>query len=315
MRRVTTRAAALAAAVVALAGAGSPALAQDVRVALTADTVTVGDMFSAALRVVVPDGYSVEFPDSLGLGPELEIAGRQHETSAVVPGGTEVTMVYPMTAWRPGEHVLPALTVRLVGPDGIRDASVPLGVVNVRSVLPPDTAGVQPRPPRDVLGAERLLWPWVVAALLALLVATGLIAWWRWRSRAGSREPVSAMTPRDRALAALDRARALGLLEAGEFKTFYSMTSEAVRHFLASSDPAWGVDRTTSELVAILSESFDADDLVRVREALIRADLVKFARHRPEMGEALAEWQAIRDWVERFGSAASQDEVVTAEAA
>jgi len=310
--------AALRATAVAIAMIGATAVrvtAQELRSALTADEIAVGDVFNAVVRVVVPDGFAAIFPDSIGLGPDLELAGRPYETTLDEPGGTEVTRIYPVTAWRPGEHALPALTVRVEGPEGGRELSAQLGTISVRSVLPPDTAGVQPRPPRDVLGDERLLWPWLLAALLALAcVVAAFIAWRLWR-RKGEAASVPALSPRERALAALDRARSLGLIETGEFKTFYSMTSEAIRHFLASMDPAWGVDRTTSELIAGMSQTLDHSDLVRLRDALFRADLVKFARHRPAADEVVAEWQAMRDWVEHFTLPVAEPEPVHAEAA
>ena len=53
--------------------------------------------------------------------------------------------------------------------------------INVVSVLPADTTGVQPKPAKDVLGPDRLWWPWILLAAL-ILVALALAYWW-WRRR------------------------------------------------------------------------------------------------------------------------------------
>lgn len=318
MRGIAPRAvaAALAALVLAAPPAAPRAAAQELRAALTADTVLVGDVFEAALRVDVPAGYRAIFPDSLPLGPDLELAGRRRETVDTVPGGTRVTVVYPLTAWRPGEIGLPPIPVRLEGPDGVRQAAASLAPLFVRSVLPPDTAPVPPRPPKDVIGADRLLWPWIAAVLAALLaLAAALLLWRRLRARAGALPPGVPASPRERALAALDRARALGLVESGELKLFYSLCSEAARRYLAELDDAWGMDLTTSELLPRLEADLEAADVAVVRGYLLSADLVKFARHRPTPELALEEWRALRSWVEAFRWPRPAPEPVPAEAA
>src|SRR5690606_25732790 len=149
----------------------------------------------------------------------------------------------------------------------------------------------EPRPPRDVLGSDRVLWPWLLALLLAMLALLALGIWLVRRSRARGLAPVAPpLHPREAALAALDRARSLGLLEAGEFKVFYSMTTEAVRRYLASLDPAWGVEWTTHELLEVLRDAVETDDVAALRDVLNHADMVKFARRRPAVDEALADW-------------------------
>src|SRR5690606_16819209 len=106
--------------------------------------------------------------------------------------------------------------------------------------------------------------------------------------------------PRERALAALDRARALGLLEAGEIKAFYSLVADALREFLEAVEPRWGRDLTTSELLAGLAAELEDEPCSRLAGVLAAADMVKFARRRPDAAGAVGEWQAARDWVAAF---------------
>ncbi|MFO7260449.1 MAG: hypothetical protein DIU52_004800 [bacterium] len=288
------------AALVLLTASG--AAAQEVRVAVTPDTVTVGDVFHAAIRVEVPPGFRLEPPDSLPVSGDVENAGRRIGRSEPIEGGGErVTLAYPLTAWRPGPVELPALALRLVGPgEEAQTLNVRLPAAVVRSVLPADTTGVEPRPLKDVLGADRVLWPLLLALALALLAAAALSHWLR-RRRAVSEPALAAgLPPRERALAALDRARRLGLLEAGEVKAFYTLIADAVREYLEAVEPRWGRDLTTSELLALLAGEMDESQRERLGEVLHAADLVKFARRRPDASVAIAEWQAARDWVASF---------------
>jgi len=282
--------------------AASGAAAQEVRVAVTPDTVTVGDVFHAAIRVDVPPGYRLEGPDSLPVSGDVENAGRRFDRSEPIEGGGErITIAYPLTAWKPGPIELPTLALRLIGPgEDPRTLDVRLPAAVVRSVLPADTTGIEPRPLKDVLGANRVLWPILLAIALALAAAAAAIYWIRRRRPVP--EPVLApgLPPRERALAALDRARELGLLEAGEVKAFYTLVTDAVREFIEAIEPRWSRDLTTSELLALLAGEVEEGPRERLSALLQAADLVKFARRRPDAAVAIEEWQVARDWVASF---------------
>jgi hypothetical protein len=274
-------------ATMALAGAGltisAPARAQEVRAALV--------------------------PDTLPLSGGMENAARLRTREDSVDGAARVTAIYFIAPWRPGAAVLPKLDGRVVDPGGgARTFSVALPTLAVRSVLPADTAGVKPKPPRDVLGPDRLWWPPLLVIAGVLLVLMGLYWWWRERRQGPVMEPMPQLTPRQRALAALDHVRTLGLLEAGEAKAFYSLVTEALRRYLAELDGTWGEDLTTREVVGRMARASRSADVRELRDLLDAADLVKFARRKPGRVEAEAEWARVRRWVARFGPPAPAPE-------
>lgn len=271
------------------------------RTAIVPDSARVGDVFHAAIRVDVPAGTRVLFPDSLAVPDDVENAGSPIvQTDTTGPGRLGITAAFPLTAWRPGDVVLPDVWVRIdagAGPDSVR-ASFPATLV--LSVLPADTAGIAPRPARDVLGANRLWWPLLLAVLGALAVAAALLWWWRQRRPEPAAVPVAARSPRQLALEALARARSGGLLEAGDFRGFYFAVTDALRHYAAALDARLGSELTTTEIAAnARGIGMDAEAAVLVG-ILGRADLVKFARVTPATEEALREWENARAWVERF---------------
>lgn len=277
--------------------------AQQIGTAVTPDTIYVGDVFRAAVRVVLPPGWGIAFPDTLPVEGEVENAGRGERRSRELPGGgREVTIVYPLTAWRPGTAHIPALSLTLESPEGERSLEATFSEPRVRSVLPPDTAGVEARPPKDVLGPGRLVWPWV-AALAALLAAVGALVYWRRRRRAATPalrfETALADSSRERALRALDEVRALGLVERGEVKEFYSRTVGVVRALLEELSPAWGGELTTSELLTALEAGgLKGESAAHLAPLLEGADQVKFNRRHPAAAEAFGEWTELRRWVE-----------------
>lgn len=283
-----------------------PAGAQNVtaRAAIVPDSITVGAMAHAAVRVEVPAGVRVEFPDSLLLPPDGEGAGLPDVRSDSTATGTALTAAYPITAWRPGTLRIEPVAVRLITESGVDTLMVGFPEVTVVSVLPADTAGIEPKPVRDVLGAERVWWPLLVALLVALaLAALALLYWRRRRARSGALEDFipPGTPPREAALALLDRVRTLRLIENGEIRRAYILMAAALRHYLAALDPAWGPDLTTTELAVLLRRrQVRAEPAL---EVLARSDLVKFARARVAEGRAHEDLAAARAWVSEFAGA------------
>lgn len=302
-----TPARAIVLAFLGLVGAACPAgaAAQRVGAALPSDSARVGDVVPVAIRVVVEPGQRVLLPDTLPLGAagdSVENAARLRErVDTLADGSLQVTGVYAVTPWRTGELSLPPVPVQVVsGDESVRTLSAQVPPLTVVTVLPPDTAGIQPRPPKGVIGAS---WDWrILGILLAILLALlGLLLWWWWRRRGGDAlELRPATPPRDVALATLQRAREGGYIERGEWKDFYTLTSEAVRRYAASQGSGWGEDLTTTELLDRLGAQAGERERAALERILREADQVKFARRMPTADEALAEWEAARAWVQRF---------------
>ncbi|MGH7506266.1 MAG: hypothetical protein ACRELX_11470 [Longimicrobiales bacterium] len=270
--------------------------------AVVPQTITVGDVFQAAIRLEIPADATVSFPDSLALPANVEVAGRRDvHVDSTAAGNRVYTAVYPLTAWQPGSVSLPGATVlvRAGRGDATVDASFP--EFSIESVLPADTASIEPKPAKDVLGANRVWWPIVLGAALLLAVLVLAYVWYRRRQPAPEAPPIEpAVPPRALALERLEHARSLHLVEAGQVKEFYSLVSDALRGYLNALDGRWTADLTTTELAGVMrGKGIDAE-AAALLGLLGSADLVKFARRRPVAPEAYGEWSVARGWVESF---------------
>src|SRR5688572_17434094 len=192
------------------------AQAQKVSTGVSHDTVRVGDPLRVIVRVDgIPANTDVLLPDSLASVDDVENAGRVRLQRDTLPDGTmRISAAYPVLIWRPGETPLPEAPMIVRSGGRERTLQVKLPTVNVLSVLPDDTSRIEAKPAKDVWGANRLWWPWliVVALVLALL---GLWYWWYRRRRKDVVEvpQIPLIDPRARALGELKRIRALQLVE------------------------------------------------------------------------------------------------------
>lgn len=263
--------------------------------------VTVGDPFRVVVRVSGAARVAAELaaPDTNAVQANGAVTVEPPEARH-----PDHLVVVPLVAWRTG--TLPAVEarLRLEGPDGVpRTMSFRLPLPRVASVLPRDTAGVEPKGPKDVLDepVRRAVpdwWPYVLGALGLL----ALLAWLARRLLARRREG-PPLDPHATALAALALARSSADRE--EARATYGRLSGALRALLAARDPAWGRDRTTAEVVsALIAGGADREAVAELALLLARADVVKFAGAPRTPAEAAEDVDAARRWVEARDPAA-----------
>ena len=270
------------------------------RASVQPKTVTVGDRFVSGAAVAVPAGTRVTVEVPKDSADRWRVVGAATAT-ARDSARTRWLVVAPMVAWVPG--IPDSLRARLrITPPGGRALTIPvtLRLPTVRAVLPDDTTKWRVRPPHDVWGPSRDWRVLGAMALLALLLLA-LLAWlaaWLIRRR---RKALVPATARERALALLEKARTSGFVEAGNWKAFYTLVSDALRGLAAELEPRWSTDLTTSELLEAMREDDVADADVDALGHLLRvADLAKFARHGRAPDDARRDLDEARRWVQAF---------------
>lgn len=181
--------------------------------------------------------------------------------------------------------------------DGLPVAAPPFALAARAPAVPKDAEIDDIKGP---LAARRAWWPWLLAAALGALAWE---AWRRWKARpagaGGWSEPAAPPVPpeeaAERALAAL---AAEGLWERGEHAAYYLRLTDILRVYLEAryGEPATAM---TSVEVARLMKARQPDlkAAAVVRELLSRADLVKFARIKPDAEDGPRDARSVRDIV------------------
>jgi hypothetical protein len=154
-------------------------------------------------------------------------------------------------------------------PDELTTSSLALGLALT------DDSPILPRPPLTVN---------IIGLVLIIALAAWLVNAVR---RAMQRRAVrrrALLLPADvRALRELDRLEAEGLVAKRQIKEFYSRLSDTVRSYLGTIFEFESMECTTSELMEELEDRPVTEAMKEeIRDLLEEADLVKFARYRPE---------------------------------
>ncbi len=287
----------------AFVAAQTPATPDGVRVEgqLSPDSARIGQRVTLTLTVSeVPAGAEVVFPELPDTGALVSLAPPAR-LPAATPGGVWRAR-YELVAWSLGDLPIPAAEIRVLSGESERRISLPDSTLHVVSILPAAGEGTLTwKPAAEVVGGNWSLQEKLVGAALALATLLTAAAYLRRRSAARPVPVPEGRPPRERALAAIDALEESGMVEAGEFKAFYSALSQIVRAFLAETDRSWGLDLTTLELVAAVSRDGVRPAALAALSALLGgADMAKFARWRPKPVDAKGALAEARRWLEGF---------------
>jgi hypothetical protein len=156
----------------------------------------------------------------------------------------------------------------------------------------------EPKPLKPQWQAPRSYFWFYIAGVLVVLAAVAFYLWRRWRKKRVVVEPAKPELPADFiALRALTEIENMGLLKGGEFKRYYTLVTDVLRHYLERRFNVLAMDRTTYETLHDLDA---ANVRVDGLEGLLQeADLVKFAKHVPEITDGKRAMEQSREIVAR----------------
>lgn len=244
-------------------------------VAVQPETVTVGDPFRVTIRIRAPEGATIEFPAAPDSAGDVEALDSRQVRTTAATGAVEQTAVYRLVAWNVGHVPLSLADVRVRMPGGDQRASLADLAVEVRSVLPADSALRVPRPQRPPIVAPI---PWWVWALLALAIAALLwLLVWLWRRRRRRAAPALVVDPFEAAQREFARVEALGLVDAGERGRYAALIVDVVREYLAARIGGAPLSLTSRELLVAVRDRRSVP-AARLAPLLEEVDQVKFAR-------------------------------------
>lgn len=265
----------------------------DPRIESAVDTtsIRIGEQLRWTVSVDVDSTASVIFPEGQTFSPLETVEALRTDTTRKA-GRMLLQKTYALTQFDSGAYLLPTQRIEINGKGYFTD-SLLISVANI----PVDTLQQKMYDIKPMMQVESSLPGWVKWAglgLLGLLVAGGLIYWFVFRKKPLSEEEQQAMLPPyERALFELKRLENSRYLIQDEFKQYYTELTGIVRSYLEEEVHISALESTTSQLLdklELLRDSgkltLEDETLSQFQKILETADLVKFAKSRPEIQQA-----------------------------
>ncbi len=284
--------------------------AQDVKVTAAFDSsrIYIGDQTHFRITVDKPAGYKLSIPvftDSLSKNL-LIIKGPAIDTSTLKDGRIRMVQNYLITSFDSGLYQLPPVYAEVKDANGIKrfysDYSR-LEVMRVKLTPPDTTAKIFDivKPYRAPLTAGEIL-PWVLIVVVAAAAIWYLVKYIKKiRTKEAGAEPLpEPEAAHVIAFRQLEQSKNEKLWEKGELKAYYTRLTEIARLYLENRYGIYSLELTTPETLAELKKvGFKEDDNYRkIKTVLTGADLVKFAKFKPDGTENELQYNYIWEFVD-----------------
>ncbi len=286
-----------------LSGAAAADDAPSMSLSVEPNEVSVGDLFTVTVTVEHAEGVTVNLPGADADLGSAEVRSAQRSVERLPNGRRRLTVIYRATLWEVGETTVQAPPASWRSASGeAHEFDRPEAVVTVRSVLPEGADDIRPiRPPHEMpLRAIHYVLAALPILLLLALIAGAIVWIRRRRSRAEAEQaPEPVLPPAEEALNALDELEEENLVGRTLLKEHYVRLSWILRRYIERRWHLAALEETTGMLRRSMKGSGRVDDDIadRIATVLRRADLAKFAKHRPEHAVARADLDEVRQIV------------------
>src|SRR5680860_190461 len=264
--------------------------------------IKIGEQVKFTVTVEADSTAQVIFPEGQTFSPLETVEAFATDTTRKNDRMT-LQKIYALTQFDSGAYKLPSQRIEINGMGFFTDSAM----VNVANVAV-DTLAQKMydiKPLMEVEKSRSELWMWILGVLLGLAVIGGLLYWFVFRKKPLSEEEKVALLPAyDRALLELKKLENSKYLIQDEYKQYYSELTDIVRLYLEEDVHVSAMESTTDELIYKLEMLRDAgelklevDTLKQFKRILQTADLVKFAKSRPESSIAQNDRKSIEEIV------------------
>lgn len=275
-----------------LAGVSVQGTAQEIRVEarLEQSSIALGDQTRLHLTVHLPVKAHIDFPvlsDTISSKVQVVEMGK---TDTIAdqnnPGTRTISRQYTITSFDAGLHMVPAYIFH----SSTAEFSTQALPLEVKSVKVDTTKAIYDiKEPLAVsysfMDWLRDNWKWVLFCILGMVALAALLYYLikKRKNKPVRLQEVEPLIPIH--TIALDKLHALKgkkLWEQGQVKAYYSELSDIVREYLEKRYPIPALEQTSAEILSGLRHlNVAGQNMDRLGQLLVLADLVKFAKEKP----------------------------------
>lgn len=264
--------------------------------------IKIGEQIKFTVTVETDTTAQVIFPEGQTFSPLETVEAFATDTTRKNDRMT-LQKIYALTQFDSGLYKLPSQRIEINGKGFFTDSTQVL-VADV----PVDTLAQKMydiKPLMEVQKSNAKFWLTLLIVLLLIALVGGLLYWFVFRKKPLSKEEKEALLPPyDRALMELKKLENSKYLIQDQYKEYYSELTGIVRSYLEEDVHVSALESTTDELILKLEMLRDAgelkidhDTLQQFKRILQTADLVKFAKSKPETSIAEQDRKSIEDIV------------------
>ncbi|MCF8273045.1 MAG: BatD family protein [Flavobacteriaceae bacterium] len=262
-----------------------------VKATIDSTSIKIGAQITYKIQVETDTTNLVVFPEGQSFLP-LEMIDSYKTDTLKQNDKYNLIKTYGLTQFDSGAYTIPPQKI-IIGDKTFFTDSLK---VEVRNILVDSTKqGLYDiKPIIEVEKSASQWWKYLLYVLMALGVVAGLLYWFLWRKKPlTEEEKIALLPPYDRAKLALKKLEDSPYLKQDEFKEYYSELTLIVRKYLDEKVYDHSMESTTDELVnrlRLLKEGnqidLSQDTIKNIESILKRADLVKFAKSKPDISLA-----------------------------
>lgn len=265
-------------------------------------SIKIGGQIKFTVEVETDTAAQVIFPEGQTFSPLETVEAFKTDTTRKKDRWT-LAKTYALTQFDSGLYKLPAQRIEINGQGFLTDSLM----IKVATV-PVDTLAQKMfdiKPLMEVRKSQARWFKLLLGILIILALIGGLLYWFVFRKKTLTEaEKVALLPPYDRALIELKKLENSKYLIQDQFKEYYSELTNIVRAYLEEDVRLSALESTTDQLIEKLQLMTDAgelqldkDTIDQFKRILQTADLVKFAKSRPDTSVAEAHRQSIEQIV------------------
>ncbi len=275
---------------------------QKVSSSVDVENIKIGEQVKFKIEVEADSTALVVFPEGQTFAP-LEMVEISETDTIRVKDRITLQRIYALTQFDSGAYKLPRQKIqvedRIFYTDSLRITVANVAVDTIAQPMYDIKTHIDVSKNSTI---SVLVW---LSILLVLLVIGGLLYWFVFRKKPLTEEEEIALLPAyDRALLELKKLENSRYLIHSEYKTYYSELTGIVRQYIEEDVHVSALESTTDELIEkleLLKDSgnlkIDHDTIAQFKRVLQTADLVKFAKSKPDDKTAELDRNYIEDIV------------------
>lgn len=264
--------------------------------------IKIGEQIQYKITVEVDSTDTVFFPEDQTFSP-LEMVEALAIDTTKKKDRLTLQRIYALTQFDSGVYTIPPQRIAINEKPFFTDSVI----INVATIAV-DTLAQKMydiKPLKNVDKSYAGIWNILLWILIPLLIIGALLYWFVFRKKTLTEEEKEALLPPyDRALLELKKLENSRYLIQDEYKQYYSELTDIVRSYIEEDVHVSALESTTDQLITRLELLKDAGELdleketiQQFKQILQTADLVKFAKSRPETSIAEQDRKAVEQIV------------------